>query len=210
MSKHLLVSERVFGQTADDDSCSDSHCKRRLFPLWRKEKVHELASYSTPGMEYMYLLHHRSARRLFQCRIVYNVENTLIRSGRFRLPGKKWLLQGHEVPAVVVVDVTETPIERPKHRQKQFYSGKKKRHTLKSQVVVDQQSRTIICTAHGKGRRHDFWLWNVSGVRLHPSTQGLGDKGYQGWKKLHANSQIPKKKLKGEQLPKQDKRSNRS
>jgi len=26
----------------------------------------------------------------------------------------------------------------------------------------------------------------VSGVQLHPSTQGLGEKGYQGWKKLHA------------------------
>lgn len=143
------------------------------------------------------------------CRIVYSVENTLIRSGRFRLPGKKWLLQGHEIPAVVVVDVTETPIERPKHRQKQFYSGKKKRHTLKSQLVVDQQSRTIICTAHGKGRRHDFWLWKASGVRLHPSTQGLGDKGYQGWRKLHTNSLLPTKKSKGEPLPKQEKRSNR-
>jgi hypothetical protein len=113
------------------------------------------------------------------------------------------------VPAIVVVDVTETPIERPKHRQKQFYSGKKKRHTLKSQLVVDQQSRAIICTAHGKGRRHDFWLWQVSGIRLHPSTQGLGDKGYQGWKKLHANSHIPKKKLREEQLSKQERRSNR-
>ena len=90
------------------------------------------------------------------CRIVHHVENILIRSGRFRLPGKKWLLRGHEVPAIVIVDGTSTPIERPKHRQKQFYSGKKKTHTLKSQIVVDQQSRAIICTAHGKGRQHDF------------------------------------------------------
>lgn len=143
------------------------------------------------------------------CRIVHHVENTLIRSGGFRLPGKKWLLQGHEVPATVVVDVTETPIERPKHKQKQFYSGKKKRHTLKSQLVVDQQSRTIICTAYGKGRRHDFWLFQVSGVRLHPRTLGLGDKGYQGWSKLHENLHIPTKKPKGEPLPKREKRSNR-
>jgi DDE superfamily endonuclease/Helix-turn-helix of DDE superfamily endonuclease len=136
-------------------------------------------------------------------RIVNHVETTLIRSSRFRLPGKKWLLRGHEVPAIVV-DVTETPIERPKHSQKQFYSGKKKTHTLKSQLVVDQQSRRIICTAHGKGRRHDFWLLQASGVRLHPGTEGLGDKGYQGWRKLHANSYVPKKKPKGEQLSKQE------
>jgi DDE superfamily endonuclease len=125
------------------------------------------------------------------CRIVHHVENTLIRSGRFRLPGKKWLLRGREVPAIVVVDVAGTPIERPKHRQKQFYSGKKKTYTLKSQLVVDQQSRRIICTAHGKGRRHDFWLFLTSGVRLHSRTEGLGDKGYQGWRKLYANSPIP-------------------
>ena len=34
-------------------------------------------------------------------------------------------------------------------------------------------------------------------------------KGYLGWKKLHTNNHIPKKKLRGEQLPKHEKRSNR-
>ena len=114
------------------------------------------------------------------CRIVHKVENTLLRSGKFSLQGLKRLVQDKEVIATVVVDVTETPIERPLRRQKQFYSGKKKRHTLKSQLVVDQESRTIICTAHGTGRQHDFRLFQSSGVRLHPATEGLGDKGYQG------------------------------
>ena len=49
------------------------------------------------------------------CRIVPKVETTLIRSGKFRLPGKKSLLQG-AVPETIVVDVTESPIERPKRR----------------------------------------------------------------------------------------------
>ncbi len=53
---------------------------------------------------------------------------------------------------MVVVDVTETPIERPK--KKKFYSGKKKKHTFKSQVVVVQGTREIVCTAHGKGKEH--------------------------------------------------------
>lgn len=34
---------------------------------------------------------------------------------------------------VVLVDATESPIERPK-KQKFYYSGKKKRHTLKTQI----------------------------------------------------------------------------
>ena len=132
----------------------------------------------------------------------------MIRSGKFRLPGKKSLLQG-AVPETIVVDVTESPIERPKRRQKQFYSGKKKRHTFKSQVVVNPSTRAIICTAHGKGRRHDFRLLQSSRVRFHTQTEGLGDKGYQGMHRLHALSLTPKKKPRGGQLSTADKQYNR-
>ena len=34
------------------------------------------------------------------------------------------------------MDVTESPIERPKYGQKRFFSGKQKQHTLKSQFVI--------------------------------------------------------------------------
>ena len=48
------------------------------------------------------------------CRIIQKVEDALIASERFRLPGKKALLgEGVEI-AAVVVDVTESPVERPK------------------------------------------------------------------------------------------------
>jgi hypothetical protein len=41
------------------------------------------------------------------------VENTLIKSGKFNLPGKKALCEDNEIE-ILVVDVTESPIERPK------------------------------------------------------------------------------------------------
>ena len=51
------------------------------------------------------------------CRIVKKVEQALIQSERFQLPGKKTLqgegFLGNGVE-VVVVDVTECPVERPK------------------------------------------------------------------------------------------------
>ena len=47
-------------------------------------------------------------------RIIRKVEDCLIQSGDFRLPGKKKLLEGEHEIEVVVVDVTESPIERPK------------------------------------------------------------------------------------------------
>ena len=41
------------------------------------------------------------------------VENTLVKCGKFSLPGKKALLEDNEIE-VVLIDVTESPIERPK------------------------------------------------------------------------------------------------
>jgi len=48
------------------------------------------------------------------CRTIQKVENALVRSGKFRLPGKKALQASDTVFEVVLVDVSEQPIERPK------------------------------------------------------------------------------------------------
>lgn len=143
------------------------------------------------------------------CRIVHWVEDHLMGSGRFRLPGKKELVKGFARPDVVVIDVTETPIERPKRRQRTFYSGKKKRHTLKCQVLIDQQSGKVICLFFGKGTQHDFKLFQASGIHVHPDTQSLQDKGYQGIQKLHSNSRLPIKKPKNGSLTSTQKAENR-
>jgi hypothetical protein len=90
------------------------------------------------------------------------------------------------------------------------FSGKKKYHTLKSQLVVAQKTRAIICTDHGKGRRHDFRLFKSSKVMLAATIKLLGDKGYQGIAKLHGNSQTPVKKVKGADLSPIQRQVNRS
>jgi hypothetical protein len=48
------------------------------------------------------------------CRTIRKVENALVRSGKFRLPGKKALQASDTVFEVVLVDASEQPIERPK------------------------------------------------------------------------------------------------
>jgi len=45
--------------------------------------------------------------------VIVWVENTLVKSGRFTLPGKKALLEDVEIE-IVLVDVMESPVERPK------------------------------------------------------------------------------------------------
>ncbi|TRU26501.1 MAG: IS5 family transposase [Microcystis aeruginosa Ma_SC_T_19800800_S464] len=141
-------------------------------------------------------------------RIVRKVENILIKSGLFNLPEKKALLESNSEIEVIVVDVSEQEIERPKKKQKSYYSGKQVYHTLKSQIVADQKSEQVICVRCDKGRVHDFRLWKESKIRLNKEIEILGDKGYQGIQKIHQNSQITHKKKKKEKLSKEQKKAN--
>jgi len=142
-------------------------------------------------------------------RIVRKVENALIRAGVFQLPGKKQLLDPEAAAKLIVIDATETPTERPKKGQKRFYSGKKKRHTLKTQLVVDPKTKAVICTTFAAGKEHDFHLFKRSKVKLKPETKCLADRGYQGIQKLHVLSRLHKKKRKGMQLSQADLQMNR-
>jgi hypothetical protein len=56
------------------------------------------------------------------------VEDVLVAEGTFALPGKKKLKRKSASIQYVVVDVTESPINRPKKDQKEYYSGKKTAH----------------------------------------------------------------------------------
>ena len=48
------------------------------------------------------------------CRTIQKIEDALISSGQFRLPGKKALQLSDTIIEIVIVDATEQPIERPK------------------------------------------------------------------------------------------------
>ena len=61
-----------------------------------------------------------------------------------------------------------------------WYSGKKKQHTIKSQVVADKFTKKIICTSFASGKYHDFNLLKKSKLPISSSTQIFIDSGYQG------------------------------
>jgi len=58
------------------------------------------------------------------------VENVLIKEGTFSLPGKKKLLEDDRIE-IVLVDVTECPVERPK-KTKKMVLWKKEKTYIKS------------------------------------------------------------------------------
>jgi transposase len=66
-----------------------------------------------------------------------------------------------------------------------------------------------MCTAHGRGRVHDFALYKQSRLELNESLELLADTGYQGLSKLHERSRTPKKRSKKRQLTKDERCANR-
>ena len=52
------------------------------------------------------------------CRTIHKVEDALVRSKQFRLPGKKALQPSDTIFEVMLVDVSEQPVERPKKAKK--------------------------------------------------------------------------------------------
>ncbi|MCH2226347.1 MAG: IS5 family transposase [Candidatus Caenarcaniphilales bacterium] len=133
------------------------------------------------------------------------IENTLIKCGKFTFPGRKELLKSDIEYEVILIDATESPIERPKKKQKRYYSGKKKRHTLKTQVVVDPKTQKVICTSFSEGKKHDFKLFEKSQIKIKVETNVKVDSGYQGLQKIHNNTDLPKKKTKKNPLTPEDK-----
>ena len=60
------------------------------------------------------------------CDFIAWVEQTLIKSGRFRLPSKRELTRSDRQLEEVIVDVTECEIERPEKNRKSTIPGKRK------------------------------------------------------------------------------------
>ncbi len=76
-------------------------------------------------------------------------------------------------------------------------------------MVVDRNTKKIICTAYSKGRKHDYKLFKESKTHIHPSIKTQVDTGFQGLQKIHGHTEMPKKKTKKNPLTKEDKRYNR-
>ena len=58
-------------------------------------------------------------------KIIKWVENTLIKDGIFSLPGKKELLKNDNEIEVILIDATESPIQRPKKNKNTGILGRK-------------------------------------------------------------------------------------
>ena len=73
------------------------------------------------------------------------------------------LLQSNELK-LMIVDATEQRIERPKN-QRDYYSGKKHAHTIKTEIVTDPSGKILRVSKPYEGRVHDFEIRKREGNR---------------------------------------------
>jgi hypothetical protein len=98
----------------------------------------------------------------------------------------------------------------PPKGAKRVLFGEKKRHTIKTQVIIKGRNKEIVDVRQAKGREHDFTLYkDTIGKDVDTSIIIQTDLGYLGIEKLHANSQVPYKESKKHKLTKGEKAYNR-
>ena len=108
----------------------------------------------------------------------------------------------------ILIDVTEQPTQRPKKKQKKFYSGKKKRHTLKAEIVIQDSGKILAVSKTANGRKHDFRI-RKEGKPLPGNSEKFADSGFQGLQKITSKVTLPFKGTKKKPLTAEQKQHNK-
>jgi hypothetical protein len=219
IKNHPQVFQRLFGVSVGEFESILS----KVTPLWQKKVVER---YKRPGRNHklvladrvlMLLLYYRSYISQFFVGFLFGLDDSQVcRSIKALEPllatvtalSKTRQLSQKDIEEIIM-DATEQPIERPKRGQKTFYSGKKKRHTVKTEIRVTLQGRIIHVSKTRPGSIHDFAMHQEE-PPLPKDTRAFVDSGYQGLDKLHPCTELPYKASKHKPLDDEDKAYNRA
>ncbi|XWX03423.1 transposase family protein [Aggregatilineales bacterium SYSU G02658] len=110
-----------------------------------------------------------------------------------------------------MIDGTERRVRRPKNAEQQQakYSGKKKTHTVKNNVITEKRTGKIKgLSPTVEGRRHDKRLADDQQLRFPKNSTLWQDAGFQGYAPENVTIIQPKKKPKGKELTPDEKARN--
>jgi hypothetical protein len=219
IKKRPTTFNRLFGVSVDQFE----EILEKVTPVWEQKVI---KNYKRPGRHHklelcdrvlMLLLYYRTYTTQIFIGFLFNLDDSrvcrLIRvlepilASVIHLEKSKKLSQ-EEVESLMI-DATEQPIERPKKGQKSYYSGKKKRHTLKNEIRITPKGRIVHVSKSRAGSSHDFTLYK-EGPPVPKETRLYVDSGYQGLDKLHAQTELPYKKTKTTELDAEEKEYNRA
>ena len=217
ISKSPIIFNRLFGVSVSQFD----EILLKIEPQWEKQVIN---LYKRPGRDYkleladmllMLMLYYRSyITQMFigflfgiddsrVCRIIQKLEPILAKE--MALTKTKHLSK--EDLESLIIDATEQPIERPQKNQKKYYSGKKKRHTIKTEIRITRKGRIVHVSRSRRGAMHDFALHKEE-PPIPPESRAFVDSGYQGLDKLHQATELPYKATKTKQLDKEEKEYN--
>jgi hypothetical protein len=111
------------------------------------------------------------------------------------------------------IDGTERRIQRPKddREQRKYYSGKKKAHTVKNNVVASLASRRVEYLSNTyEGKKHDKKICDEEQLTFPEGSTLYKDTGFQGYEPSGVNTVQPKKKPRGQDLSPEERQRNRT
>ena len=113
----------------------------------------------------------------------------------------------------IILDGTERPIQRSsdKDKQKQNFSGKKRRHTRSHLAGTDGDAQILLFSLAYDGKDHDKGILNRENWAEHIPDDVLiqGDAGFDGLQRDYVNVEVSHKKPKGGELTAEQKEENR-
>ena len=188
LRKHPVIFLRLFGMKP---GTFDELCEK-LAPMWqekipdRYKRPGRFYKLSLPEMLMMLLLYYRTYTTQMMIGMMFGIDDSRVcRIIRQLKPlvaqlvaiDKNRTLTQEDV--ALLVDATEQPIERPSTKQRVYYSGKKKRHTLKTEIRVTPEGNIRAVSKSYPGKTHDFSIHKASDP-LPSNTPAYLDSAYQG------------------------------
>ena len=110
-----------------------------------------------------------------------------------------------------MIDGSERPINRPKDSsdRKTYYSGKRKAHTVKNNVISERKGKVVFLSDTYEGKKHDKKIADEEGYEFPEGSTVWQDTGFQGFAPDGVTIEQPKKKPRNGELSPAEKAQNR-
>lgn len=163
-----------------------------------QERLEITLKYCRQYLSHRYLAKEYHVAKSCIAPIIKEILKILVSDNNFSLPNKTENINDKSEDRII--DVTESRIDRPKKAQEDWYSGKKKMHSIKTQVEIGTFTLLIYSLRFDKGSVHDFKIFKESKVDYNIDNAFFIDKGYMGINKIHSKSLIPIRASKNHKL----------
>jgi hypothetical protein len=209
-SSAWLVRKRLFRSLTGVDAAAFQQMVERLRPYWKERVINPKNRAGRPwgigGLEDHLLV----LLILYRCCVtqdflacLYQTDQAAISRSLRRIERVAVKVLGvtrqikvsREEAEALIIDCTEQQVQRPSRKQKCWYSGKKKRHTIKTEIIVTEKGRIASRSNPSPGSNADITV-RRRGPPLPKGSRVYADSGYQGLQDDHPDTDIPYKKSK--------------